>query len=96
MCPTRIGYRKMKKQVKKLFLAVVVLAAVVVGVSVVKLQSNHDHLLSEVAHTHLSSTGTRCNGTVGCNCPGFSPIQHQEVWKQAYCRYCGHHRNSHK
>ena len=46
--------------------------------------------------TEVSCQGKHCNGTVGCDCPGFSPIQHKEVWKQAYCRHCGHHRSSHK
>ena len=46
--------------------------------------------------SNVSFKGKHCNGTVGCDCPGFSPIQHKEVWKQAYCKHCSHHRSSHK
>ncbi len=46
--------------------------------------------------THVTSQGSNCNGTVGCSCPGFSPITNGEVWQQAYCKHCGHHRRSHK
>lgn len=46
--------------------------------------------------TEISCQGKHCNGTVGCDRPGFSPVQHKEVWKQAYCRHCGHHRRSQK
>ncbi len=45
---------------------------------------------------HVSSEGTHCSGTVGCNCSGFSPITDGEVWQQAYCKHCSHHRRSHK
>lgn len=40
--------------------------------------------------------GKHCNGTVGCDCPGFSPKTNGDEWEKAYCRHCGHHRNSHK
>ncbi len=43
-----------------------------------------------------SCQGKNCNGNVGCSCPGFSPITDEEVYRQAYCKHCGHHRNYHK
>lgn len=46
--------------------------------------------------THASSEGQRCNGTVGCDCPGFSPILNGNEWQKAYCKKCGHHRNNHR
>lgn len=47
-------------------------------------------------NNNVSFKGKHCNGIVGCDCPGFAPIQHKEVWKQAYCKHCGHHRSYHK
>ena len=43
----------------------------------------------------VSFRGKKCNGKVGCNCPGFKPITNEEVWKQSYCSHCGHHKNNH-
>ena len=74
--------------------ALMVSAVAVVGLCSFTLPSQTE-ANSEVC-TEISCQGKHCTGTVGCNCPGFSPTQHKEVWKQAYCRYCGHHRGSHK
>ena len=46
--------------------------------------------------TEVSCQGKHCNGTVGCDCPGFSPKTNGDEWEKAYCRHCGHHRSSHK
>lgn len=46
--------------------------------------------------TEASCQGKHCNGTVGCDCPGFSPKTDGDEWEKAYCRHCGHHRRSHK
>ena len=46
--------------------------------------------------TEDSCQGKHCNGTVGCDCPGFSPKTNGDEWEKAYCRHCGHHRSSHK
>ena len=46
--------------------------------------------------SQLNSHGAHCNGTVGCGCPGFSPITSGDVWQQSYCRHCSHHRRYHK
>lgn len=43
-----------------------------------------------------SFKGRHCTGTVGCDCPGFAPITNQEVWKQSYCKHCGHKKSVHK
>lgn len=40
--------------------------------------------------------GAHCSGTIGCSCPGFSPITNKEVWKQSYCKHCGHKKSLHK
>ena len=47
-------------------------------------------------HADGTCEGKHCSYTVGCSCPGFKPIQHQEVYKLSYCKYCGHHRKYHK
>ena len=46
--------------------------------------------------TEAPCQGKHCNGTVGCDCPGFSPKTDGDEWEKAYCRHCGHHRRSHK
>ena len=43
-----------------------------------------------------SFKGKHCSGTVGCSCPGFSPITNAEIWKREYCRHCGHKKGVHK
>ena len=53
----------------------------------------HKH---DISTTNVTAQGAHCNGTVGCSCPGFSPITNGDVWQQAYCRHCGHARRSHK
>lgn len=54
-------------------------------------QHNHSPFAAEEF-----SQGAHCRGTVGCGCPGFAPITNGDVWQQAYCRHCGHHRGVHK
>ena len=44
----------------------------------------------------FTTKGKHCNGIVGCSCPGFSPITNAEVWKQEYCKHCGHKKSCHK
>ncbi|MBQ7310497.1 MAG: hypothetical protein IJW88_03115 [Alistipes sp.] len=80
---------------KKIFIAIS--AAVVSMATIISLCSftSSDECSTKVC-TEVSCEGKNCNGTVGCNCPGFAPIQNQEVWKQSYCKHCGHHRNSHR
>lgn len=45
-------------------------------------------------HAHLH--GKYCTGSVGCSCPGFSPITNGDEWQKAYCKHCGHKRSCHK
>ena len=40
--------------------------------------------------------GKHCTGSVGCDCPGFSPITGGEVWQQSYCKHCGHKKSDHR
>ena len=49
-----------------------------------------------VSSSGPSFKGKHCTETVGCSCPGFSPIKDGEVWKQAYCKHCGHKQSNHK
>ena len=78
-----------------MFFTFVIVMTMVASVSVFasahKEQCN-DHKVT----TNVAIQGARCNGTVGCGCPGFSPITNGDVWQQAYCRHCGHHRRVHK
>lgn len=80
---------------KKMICAVSVLMVSAVLVIGLCSFTSRSEVKSEVC-TETCCEGKHCNGTVGCDCPGFSPIQHKEVWKQAYCKHCGHHRSSHK
>ena len=57
--------------------------------------SECDGHMHEAATIHITSQGTHCRGTVGCNCPGFSPITSGDVCQQAYCKHCGHKRSFH-
>ena len=61
--------------------------------------SNSGEYSSQVQNalnTEVTTEGRYCNGTVGCACSGFAPITGGEVWQQAYCRKCSHHRRVHK
>ncbi len=55
--------------------------------------TEHNHLLEA---TDASVQGTNCSGTVGCSCPGFSPITNGDVWQQSYCKHCNHKKSVHK
>lgn len=48
------------------------------------------------SRSDVSFRGKHCTGTVGCTCPGFSPITDGEVWQRAYCKHCGHKKSYHK
>ena len=72
--------------------ALMVSAVVVVGLCSF---TSKTEVKSDVC-TEVSCQGKHCNGTVGCDCPGFSPKTNGDEWEKAYCRHCGHHRSSHK
>ena len=83
---------------KKMLVSFALLMAMVASVSVfANVQTSecteHNHFS---ATTHVSVQGTHCNGTVGCSCPGFSPITNGDVWQQAYCKHCSHKKSVHK
>lgn len=46
--------------------------------------------------SNVSFKGKHCNGTVGCDCPGFDPITSGDLWEQSYCRHCSHKKSVHK
>lgn len=53
-------------------------------------QSDKEHTSS------ISFKGRHCNGSVGCSCPGFSPITKGKEWEKEYCKHCPHHKKLHK
>ena len=77
----------MKKLIYSLVAVVVSAVAVITLCSFTAGESEMD--------IHTSCQGKHCRATVGCSCPGFQPIKYEEVWKQAYCKHCGHHRSFH-
>lgn len=81
----------------KSFISGIAIAVVaVIGLcSFTSLNSTHDEIVIGV-RTHVHAQGSRCKGTVGCSCPGFSAITNGDVWQKAYCRHCGHKRSVHK
>lgn len=62
------------------------------------------HLQSEVNATpdcsnvvnEVCSQGKHCNGTVGCDCSGFSAKTDGKEWEKGYCKKCGHKKSYHK
>ena len=82
----------------KFFATVAFAATAIIALSsfVCKDMATCNHETSSEAPTHVHAEGKRCNGTVGCSCPGFSPITNGKVWQQSYCKHCNHHKNSHK
>lgn len=52
--------------------------------------------VTEEVHTHAHAEGKYCNGTVGCDCTGFSPKTDGKEWEKSYCKRCGHHRRCHR
>ena len=53
----------------------------------------HDH---DALDVHVTVQGKRCNGTVGCDCPGFSPTTNGDVAAEKYCKHCHHRKSVHK
>ena len=84
----------MKKMLFTFAMLMTMVAAISVSASTQSdVHSEQDHLSCA---THVSVEGTHCDGTVGCSCPGFSPITNGEVWQRDYCRHCNHKRSVHK
>jgi hypothetical protein len=83
---------------KKLIIGFAVTMALVASVAVYA--NAHDHVCS--GHNHETTTaplqmeGKHCSGTVGCDCPGFSPKTNGAEWEKAYCKHCGHKKSCHK
>ena len=81
----------MKKKVFGFFAAVALIATVSV---VANAQKEADYeILHEMCNTHAE--GKHCNYSVGCSCPGFSPITDGTVAQESYCKHCGHHKKYH-
>lgn len=77
-------------------LIIAAIGTAVIALSSFKSLNEANNHVTNTTPTHLHVEGSRCNYTVGCDCPGFAPIQHQEVYKLSYCKYCGHHKKYHK
>lgn len=80
---------------------VIVFAAMIATVTSVTMYANsHEDGCCVKNHDAFSSNvavqGKHCSGTVGCSCPGFSPITNGDIWQEAYCRHCSHHRRYHR
>lgn len=60
--------------------------------------SNNAVIQEDVVTTdaHLQVQGKHCNGTVGCDCSGFSAITGGEEWQKSYCKRCSHHKKCHR
>lgn len=78
-------------------------AALVLVLSIAVLSSfvstdrhNHVETAECVNPSDSECQGKHCSGTVGCSCSGFKPRTDGDVWQQAYCKNCGHHRKYHK
>lgn len=81
---------------KKVMFCFIALVAMIASVSV--FANSYNNKSTDLHHgcsTHVHMEGKHCRYTVGCSCPGFAPTQHKEVYKQAICRNCGHHRRFH-
>ena len=79
---------------KKIICAVSVLmvsAVVVIGMSSFTLQTKVD----SGACSDIPCQGKHCTYTVGCGCSGFLP-KAGDVWEEAHCRRCGHHKRYHR
>ena len=95
MPDTDSGFITMKKLVLVLSVMVVAMS---VSASVFANSGNEQSCLHEQVSltTHVAVQGKHCTGTVGCSCSGFSPKKSGDVWEEAYCRKCGHHKKYHK
>lgn len=79
---------------KKLFATLACVALMsVAAVAAFTTTSDTSKAMPEV-NTHAA--GKHCNYSVGCSCPGFSPITNGTVAQQSYCKHCGHHKSYHR
>lgn len=81
----------MKKKI--LFGAATILTIITIGITSFAYAQNHQCKDKEIC---APCEGKHCTYTVGCDCPGFSPITSDDVYKQSYCRRCGHHKKYHR
>lgn len=89
-----IVHETMKKMIFSFALLMTMVATVSVFANAQTTEcTEHDHISTT---THVAVQGTHCSGTVGCGCPGFSPITNGDVWQQAYCKHCSHKKSVHK
>lgn len=80
---------------KKIICAVSVVVMSIASIAIFG-SSTTSAISEEPVRVDVSCQGKNCTGTVGCDCPGFSPITNGDVCDQAYCKHCKHHRRSHR
>lgn len=83
-----------KKKIIITLCTVVVLA--ITGAFIYATNGGGDAFSASLNSTQIDSEGKKCNGTVGCDCTGFKPKTDGDVWEEAYCKKCGHHKRYHK
>jgi len=77
-------------------IAIALALSVAAIVTLCSFTTRSEAVTEKETHTHICCEGSKCTGTVGCSCSGFSPITDGKEWQKSYCRKCGHHRSYHK
>lgn len=84
---------------KKLILSLVIITGCsVAALGLCSFASSNQEVSTVAVHTHshAASQGKHCNGTVGCDCSGFSPITNGKEWQKSYCKNYEHMKSCHK
>lgn len=82
---------------KKFIFAIALLAITSTAVFALSSFSSKSSNTDETTvQTDATCQGKNCTYTVGCDCPGFSPITDKEEYKKDYCKHCGHPKSSHR
>lgn len=84
---------------KKIIVAFAVVTVCVISIVTLSSFTTNKNRVADImceTHTHVAAQGKHCNYTVGCSCSGFAPKTNGDVWEEAYCKRCGHHKRYHK
>ena len=83
---------------KKMVSVFAIMVAMIVSVTMFASSNNVACGIHEcdALENHVAVQGKRCNGTVGCDCPGFSPTTNGDVAEENYCKHCHHRKSVHK
>lgn len=77
------------------FAVITVSSAAIIGLSSFISKTDNAIEVNSNLHESTSSQGKHCTGTVGCDCSGFS-AKTGDVWEEAYCKKCDHHKKYHR